>query len=130
SFRFDPRGYHLLCDAYKIMTQNQVTFKLFTDPIDTNYLHIFAYNRSAPPSILRHSCIYRCGRIRFTLDPDDDFRLLSSSTSFASSSKSATRKSARCPPMTISGSGGTRSVHCGGIERTVTSSTRSRRRFP
>jgi hypothetical protein len=57
-------------------------------------------------------------------------RLLSCSISRASSSKSAMRKSARCAPITISGSGTIRSVHCGGSAQTVASSTRSRSRLP
>jgi hypothetical protein len=61
---------------------------------------------------------------------DTDSRLPSCSTSRTSSRRSATRKSARCPPITISGSGAMRSVHCGGTEQTVASSTCNTSRLP
>ena len=48
----------------------------------------------------------------------------------ASSTKSATRNSARPCPMRISGSGAAMSVHCGGTEQMVPSSTRSKSRLP
>ena len=51
-------------------------------------------------------------------------------TSRASSIRSATRKSARPSPMTSSGSGATRSVHCRGTEQMVVSSTCSKSRMP
>jgi len=59
-----------------------------------------------------------------------DFRQESPATSSASSIKSATRKSARPPPMTTSGSGETMSVHCGGTEQTILSWTCSKSRLP
>jgi hypothetical protein len=48
----------------------------------------------------------------------------------ASSTKSATRNSARPCPKRTSGSGVAISVHCGGTEQIVRSSTRSRSRLP
>jgi hypothetical protein len=48
----------------------------------------------------------------------------------ASSTKSATRNSARPCPKRTSGSGAAISVHCGGTEQIVLSSTRSRSRLP
>jgi hypothetical protein len=57
-------------------------------------------------------------------------RLLSRSTRPTSSNKSTTRNSARCPPMAISGSTATTSVHCGGTEQTDSSSICSSRVIP
>ena len=51
-------------------------------------------------------------------------------TRLARSIKSANRKSARPLPMTTSGSGETRSVHCGGMEQIVPSQARSRSLLP
>ena len=51
-------------------------------------------------------------------------------TRLASSSRSATRKRARPCPITTSGSGVAASVHCGGTEQTMVSSTRSNSRLP
>ena len=48
----------------------------------------------------------------------------------ASSIRSTARKSARPRPMTTSGSGPTRSVHCGGTDHTVAPSSCSKRRSP
>ena len=81
---------------------------------------------------MRRSSAYICGRILLTrhLDFSGKSRLLSRSTRQARSNKSTTRNSARCSPNTISGSRTTRSVHCGGTEQTVPSSTCSNSRFP
>lgn len=51
-------------------------------------------------------------------------------TRSASSSRSATRKRARPCPITISGSGVTASVHCGGTEQTAPLSACSNSRLP
>ncbi len=51
-------------------------------------------------------------------------------TRLARSIKSASRKSARPLPMTTSGSGEARSVHCGGMEQIVPSPARSRSLLP
>ena len=51
-------------------------------------------------------------------------------TRLASSIRSTARKSARPRPMTTSGSGPTRSVHCGGTDHTVAPSSCSKRRSP
>jgi hypothetical protein len=56
--------------------------------------------------------------------------LLSRSTKPARSSKSTTRNNARCSPKTISGSGATMSVHCGGTEQTQSSLTCSSSLIP
>ncbi len=57
-------------------------------------------------------------------------RLDKRATSRSSATRSATRKKARRSPMTTSGSGAIRSVHCGGTEQNVLSSTCSRSRLP
>src|SRR6266851_7780555 len=51
-------------------------------------------------------------------------------TRLANSIRSTARKSARPRPMTTSGSGPTRSVHCGGTDHTVAPSSCSKRRSP
>lgn len=51
-------------------------------------------------------------------------------TRLASSIRSTARRSARPCPMTISGSGLKRSVHCGGTDHTVAPSSCSKRRSP
>ena len=51
-------------------------------------------------------------------------------TRLASAIRSTARKSARPRPITISGSGPTRSVHCGGTDHTVAPSSCSKRRSP
>jgi hypothetical protein len=57
-------------------------------------------------------------------------RWLRQATSRASSIKSPTRRAARVSPRTTSGSGATRSVHCGGTAHTVCSSIASNSLFP
>ncbi len=51
-------------------------------------------------------------------------------TSSASPKRSARRSNARPPPRTASGSGATSSVHCRGIERNLSPSTRRSSRLP
>ncbi len=51
-------------------------------------------------------------------------------TRLASSNRSTARSSARPPPITTSGSGPTRSVHCGGTDHTAAPSACSKRRSP
>jgi hypothetical protein len=81
----------------------------------------------------------RCGTNYFTLAADLSLHSAGSSerlsedrrvTRPASSTKSATRNSARPCPMRTSGSGAAMSVHCGGTEQMVLSSTRSNNRLP
>ena len=81
---------------------------------------------------VRCNYLYSCGTVCLTRHAgvSSESPLTSRSTSRASSTRSATRNSARFSPRTISGSGATRSVHCGGTEQTVSSSTRSSRRLP
>jgi len=84
------------------------------------------------PDPMRRSHLYTCDRIRLTPHRtlSCELRLQRLATSRASSIKSETRKRERSSPMTISGSGATRSVHCGGTEQTVSASTCSKSRLP
>ncbi len=81
---------------------------------------------------MRHIYIYTCGTICFTRHSYllGKSHPLSRSTRRASSSKSSTRNSARCSPITISGSGATTSVHCSGTEQTDSSSVCSSKDIP
>lgn len=70
---------------------------------------------------------------KLSLHPADASQSLSwqrRDTILVSSSRSATRKRARPCPITTSGSGVTASVHCGGTEQTMVSSTCSNSRLP
>jgi hypothetical protein len=73
---------------------------------------------------LRHNHAYGLRRDRTAAPSERCF------TRLASSIRSTVRKSARPRAMTTSGSGPTRSVHCGGTDHTVTPSSCSKTRSP
>ena len=96
--------------------------------------HYKAEKRHSKPMPVRHD-----GIIHFTGAADLSLHLTGNSerlsedrrvTRRASSTKSATRNNARPCPMRTSGSGAAMSVHCGGTEQIVLSSTRSKSRLP
>ena len=83
-------------------------------------------------SLLRHQSPYTCGIIilTFLTRPRGAPLLERRFTRQASSIRSTARRSARPRPMTTSGSGPIRSVHCGGTDHTVATSSCSKRRLP
>ena len=90
-------------------------------------------------SVFAESYPHHCGVIHFTvaaklslhaLPSVDHRRSPRSVVSLASSIKSTTRKAERPLPITTSGSGATRSVHCAGTGQMTPSSKRKSSRFP
>ena len=94
--------------------------------------HIHTYRSVlCRPSALRLAAYFvdTCGAICLTPGGAPS-RLLRRATSRSSATRSATRRSARPFPITISGSGATRSVQCSGTAQTVSSSIASKSRLP